>query len=218
VGVPLSVNQGVINSVQSTLRVGLQLYWKFDGTFNDSVGSLHLSQVGTISLAGAGKFGTGATFNGSASNYVVRADDTLLDLVGDFTISFWGKWASVGGIQVICDKTWLIYFENNALRVTTGGGILQFLSTAGLPNDALFHHAVLRRVGTFWTLFYDGTSRSTATQASNFTNSNSFRIGNWAGSFPLVNGTVIDEWAKWSRGLSDGEISQIYNSGAGLQL
>lgn len=232
-GVPLSVNQGVINAVQSTLRVGLQLYWKFDGNHQDSVGSLHLTQVGTVTTSEAGKLGTAARFDDNSGNRLFRTDDPLLDLIGDFSISFWIKWNTLNGIvaskMATSTSGWALYDEFGHFQLTGTGGfsVVSFLRSCGPPpasgtpasiTTGTWYHFVVRRTGTLWDMFMNGVNvHPSVSNASDFSNASTFGLGEYVNlNYPL--NALVDEWAKWGRALTNAEITSLYNGGAGLAI
>lgn len=213
------------------LTDNLVAYYKLDSNSNDSVNSLNGSDT-NISYTTAGIIGNGATFNGSNSRISI-ADNSLLDITGDLTISCWVKTSSITNNMTIVNKgvggaTAVPYeFRFNSDASTSGrilllraGSDYGFASTnARAVTNATMTHLVVTASGTTITFYVNGSSVASSVEraipATITANSSVTEIGSRNNGL-FFNG-LIDEVGIWSRALSSTEVSLVYNGGAGLQ-
>jgi len=205
---------------------GLEAYYKFNDDGTDSSGhSRTLTFSGTEAYT-TGKFNNGYSLPGGDANFATGPTDSVLTFAGSgaaYTIAVWVNFASLSGEQTIVEKFvgaagpgWtLTKLAGQEFRF--GGNGPGFVNTAALATSGSFLHLVVRSDGTTIEMFLNGSSIGTGTGTISPT-SNPLLIGERQGvqSHP-VNG-VIDEVSLWSRGLLDSDISQLYNSGSGLEL
>lgn len=217
------------------LTDNLVSYWKLDGDSLDA----HASNDGTDSNTtySAAVINNGAVFNGTTSRITV-ADAASLTPSGSFSFNFWvnvtnynaaatkytlwvGKWDETGN-----NREYAIGQDNN----TTG--IIFFYSLDG-SGSALVSRAATRPTtggwhmitGVFTTnsqieLFIDGVSQGTSSvaDAALADGTSPLYFGNapaFGGASNYLDGK-IDETGLWSRVLTGTEITELYNSGAGL--
>lgn len=203
-------------------------YWKFDessGDAADSVGSFTGTNTSvTYSNTAPAVIGNYAVFNGSScftlSSGVVPAS-------GDFSFQFWFYGNNASG-QIFCDWSLSkrnIYIQANANKIEFyrgDGGTSQSASpviTATLSNNT-WYHIVVTQSGTTGSIYVDAgtpvTSNVTYTGGASTSQTNYFAVYN-NGSFTNYLTGRLDESGVWSRALSSLEITQLYNSGSGLQ-
>ena len=92
-----------------------------------------------------------------------------------------------------------------------------FFAGGSNASDGNWHFAAIRLTPTSFKIWLDGNSNSQEGTFNSISPSSYFAIGsNWDGGFILWNGQ-IDNVGIWGRGLSDGEIAELYNSGNGLE-
>lgn len=179
----------------------------------------------------AGKFSEGYIVSGSASIYIVEdaaGTDYILSSVwdlysSDFTISTWMKWPGA----IASDKHLIRYVNGDGLRITipSSSDILRLTRIIGgtpvdtdtgsiLAADGNFHHVVIRRSGNNWTIWYDGTQEALVSSASEPGSAvgAQFFISQGCESFQF------DDWAFWTRALTDDELANIYNGGTGRAI
>ena len=215
------------------LNVGLNVYYNFDETSGTTLDEEvnHVQNGTTINMTNA-NWVTGIL--GNALNFS-REDKTLVNITdtsGIFSsnqtsISFWfyprTNWSTT---QVFWGGS-----PSNKNYFTTGVAVWQLkmynddvFSLGPLAADAItpwwslnnWHHIVIiaDNSGTnqFWA---DGISRKNSTNTWSATNSNILHLGQYVSGLNGLN-AYMDELSVWNRTLSGAEITQLYNSGAGI--
>lgn len=217
-------------------------YWKLDeasGNAADSVGSNTLTNNNSATYS-AGKINNGVNLvlASSQSLSIADASQTGLDLVGDFTFSFWVKFTSLPAntyTQGLVNKddasnhsfnTYLYNVSgtyyiavaiNSTYKVTS-------ITWAGAATGTWFYFTIRYTASTgVITCYVNDSSIGTATGLPT-------SIDNTAAAFKLgddgynpgstINGHLngsMDEVGVWSRVLTSGEVTSLYNSGAGFQ-
>jgi len=204
------------------LTDNLLSYWKLDessGNAADSVGSNTLTNSNVT--YSAGKINNGAVFNGSNARFTKSS----ISQADGFSISAWIKWGVLDGQPAILFRK-ASDGSNWAITTTNDGGNEQFKIQAyngssttivGSANisTATWYHVVAIFNGASSKLYMNGVSVGTGTlntgpsAADNIYFANDSG-GNWA--------TVsIDEVGWWTRALTSGEVTTLYNGGTGLQ-
>jgi RHS repeat-associated protein len=218
------------SSTFSTLVNHLVSYWKFDessGNASDSVGSNTLTNQGTATYAAA-KINNGIQLNGS-SQYFSASDNSTFH-PAQFSIAAWFKSSSFSAGQPIIEKdyngTWSQPYLSFMIRIDSASNIEYGLSNGTTYTNNVYTGTTLS-TGTWYHIAetYDGSTVRlylNGSQVDSFAYSSAvgystgnFNVGHNAGG-QYFNGT-IDEAGLWSRALTAGEISQLYNSGAGAQ-
>jgi hypothetical protein len=197
-------------------------YYRMDGSSVDVVNALNGTDT-TITYSAA-KINSGASFNGTSSGISV-ADNNLLDILGDITISAWVNWTSGRTIVAHClsagasanpfdfgtDGTHLVFVRSDAGYDSQTSAAFTSIS-GGWHHVAVTHSPSLSQlkfyldgvqVGTTITM----TKVPTATTAA-------MTIGRRADGNYF--GGMIDELGIWSRVLEPAEIAYIYKSGSGM--
>jgi len=209
-------------------------YWKLDeasGTRVDSAGTNNLTDNNTVGSA-TGIIGNAASFVAASSQYLSCASNASLQMAGntDFTISAWVKLASsisANASLVTKDSNaansrdyTLDYLLGGGFRFYIQGGSTYIASTAA-PAATLWYFLVAWydssngqlhiRINDITT--YDSATGATGTDVS----APEFRIGARERSIePDYADAVIDEVGLWKRKLTAGEITALYNGGAGI--
>lgn len=222
-----------------SLTTNLVSYYKLDessGNASDSVASNTLTNNGSMTY-GTGKINNGAVCSPTGPKYlsVANGSQTGLNITGNISISLWVKVATAptsgnevglvskrhsGSIQYSFS-----YFNNS------GTLSLRFLvsNDGTTASDAIV--AQILTIGTFmlvevvWTAststaqyYVNGSSIGSAVTTgitSIFNGTASFQLGNVDTTEPID--ATLDEVGIWSRTLTSGEVTQLYNAGAGLQ-
>lgn len=195
--------------------------WHLNGTAEDSSGvGNNGSVVGSPSTV-SGKIGQALSFNGSTDYIDIANDASLNSNVG--TISVWIKFTSSGINQTIVAKNdpsassngWHLYIEgaSDELRAQIkGSGTTTFSPSTGALNDGNWHHVVfVFESGGTSIIYLDGVEVIRDESTVTFTvSSQNLRIAKNVDTFwDEFNGT-IDEFALWSRKLSDLEVNNLY--------
>lgn len=211
------------------LTDNLVAYYKLDGNSEDAVASFDGTDTNISYDASYGKIGQGARFNGSSSKIVV-ADNASLDITGDLTIAAWIKTSSlVANMTIVSKSSGGITNVPYEFRFNNSTNGYLILLRAG-ASDYGFYTANTAISNNTWTLvgvsvsgttptFYINGSVVTATQDRNYpatitANAQNLDIGSRNGNL-FYNGNA-DEIGIWSRALTSGEWSSLYNSGSGV--
>lgn len=222
------------NTVEGTQTINNIGYWKFDtnnSTQTDATGTGNDLTV------------TGATFTSSGiinGGYDYDGNDRMEKTNGinpgtTISVSAWFKTNSAANKSIVAmdDRTsgnpkrtfqmqysnnFFIYFWDNSTGGFKG-------STWVLTPDNAWHHLVMTLNGTTTHVYFDGVEQSQNYGGGSFSGvdnwSADFLVGaaqsNPSGSYDRYFVGTIDEVGIWSRELSSSEVTELYNSGAGLQ-
>jgi len=228
------INPYILQSSGSPLWNDLLAYYTADNTPNDSLGTYN----GTL-LNGA-TYGTGIINNGFSFDGV---NDTVdmgnnLDFDGStpFSISFWLNANNVTSFNVPLGKAFNIApFNGYWFLITSSGNITFYLSNdLNAPDYLAIENSATLSTSTWYHVVatYDGSKDSsglkvyvdnalnTQTVISNtltgsISNTRPFRLG--ARDTGVYFGGGVDEVSVFNRELTASEVTELYNSGAGLQ-
>lgn len=199
-------------------------YYRMEGNSNDSKGSNNGSDTSVTYSASYGKFGQGASFNGTTS-MISLGDVNAFELTNNFTVFAWVKSGANGAFQGIVGKAqettyqgWnlakesdnkykFIMFNGNA-----PGYHAATANSASTDTTNWIFLAGVRDSGTA-TIYINATAQTTTTtQAPLAATSQPALIGRYYGNTNNYywNG-YIDEVAIFNRALSATEISNYYN-------
>lgn len=236
---------GAAAAAPSPLLTGLVSYWKLDeasGQRNDSHGTNHLSDNNTVTQAAGAKIGNAAQFTRANSEWLSVADNASLAFTNQFSLQAWvwrdslvlnsgiaaqwtyqtsGSWAfqtdnTGDGADLIC-------FIANALD-DAGVNWLRFDSNHVINT---WYHLVLVYDGTQsgntnrLKVYQNGSILSVPTEngtiAASLQNSTGdFVLSDFGGTLDRYWDGRMDEVALWNRALSEPEVGDLYNGGAGL--
>lgn len=217
-----------------SLTTNLVAYWKLDGNSTAAFGGINGTDNAITYSNPNGIINNGAGFNGTSSNINLGSSSSLNLQNAAFSVSFWNKPASTSGPQGMVSRResngggnpnrgWAILYSNTAqkytlFQVTSGGsqtvtntttvgtGTFAFLTVTidGSGNVAWYRNGVADGTGTI--VLGTGDAGVNAYIGQGQDDPATF----------LCNG-AIDEVGIWSRALTSGEVSQLYNGGAGIQ-
>lgn len=196
---------------------------------------------------GAGIINNGADLERLTPNYFSHTDAAAFDFSGDMSLSVWLKveGAPAAGEQMIIigkDANGADNTRSYTFGYNNSGGTKMFAATLfptgySYPSywsatkdydlgTGTFHHVVITisiaaANNSKGILYIDGASQGNftlidGTGATSIQNSASdFQVGyeSFQGAFD----GIMDELGLWSRTLTSGEVTTLYNSGAGLQ-
>lgn len=212
-----------------SLNTGLVSYWKTDessGNAADSVGSN--TGTNTDVTYAAGKINNGAVFNGSSSRLALPTGSLVPTTSGQaMSISLWVKSdtaSNAGSYRQLFSFKYGFQF-----RWSWGDGganygsfVYQTVSNAySTPNLVIsastWHHIVCVYDGTNMKLYIDGAQSGSdiaVTAGVRYETGNNF-LGSSQAPGDFYDG-MLDEIGLWSKGLTAAEVTELYNSGAGL--
>lgn len=205
-----------------SLITGLVSYWKLDGNSTDSAGAN--SGVDTaISYSNAnGRINNGGGFNGSTSFITNGSATGLPSGSSSRTVILWIK------TSVAADQEMLAYGTNTsgnffALAYINQGTGRRFYFAGNAHDvdsgidvgDGNWHQCAVTYDGTTIRTYVDAVAGGSAAEALS-TSGTALFIGAQSAAVFNVNGSM-DEIGIWNRVLTTSEISQLYNSGKGLQ-
>jgi hypothetical protein len=217
--------------------------------FADQIGSLDLeNNVGGAWSSGfvgeddPGKFEEGAGLS-SDSGLHVPVTGTAFAFPGNFSISFWWMSAAAGNAARHAGVVTKAYYDSFfgpggncgwAIVVPAGTRDLRFYCSAvtldapgAVPHDGQYHHYVVRRSGSSWSLWVDGVQVDSATSAAAISfadapggTSTIFMVGdhNTGSTHARWPGHYEDLGIFEGRALSPVEIAAIWAGGIGRPL
>lgn len=212
-----------------TLLDDIAGYWKMEegsGTNrNDEVGSNDLTP-GILPNAGTGIINNGSDFVPASFTFTENADNSTFSMGSgvDFTISTWVKTDASPNYQLVYAKD-SVALEYHLRLYGGGDNKFHFLVNAGAADltgttnisTGTWYHIVVTYDGTNLRMYNNGTLETTTAFTSDVTDGTSvFEVGRSAGVGGGYWDGIIDEIGLWKRELSQDEITDLYNAGAGL--
>ena len=220
----------------SSLSNGLVAYWPLDENFEDAAGDFDGEEVGSEPIAfDAGQFGNGIVLDGE-DQYVeiTGGDEEGLDFVdSEMSVSAWFRVDAF-------DTNWQALIakgEQDGWRIHRRGGESGMAYTAGEPDtpssdadvdDGEIHHLVAvsaedSDAGTpngLKSLYIDGelVAEGVRDPIGIPNTNNRVRIGDNPSTSNREWEGMIDDVAIWNRALTESEIAEIWNGGAGASI
>lgn len=202
-------------------------YWKMDGDANDSASSNNGTATSVTFSTANGKINEGAGGMTTASKIEV-ADAANLSPTSAISFSFWTK------ITATTNQYHTFIAKGNVAQYIfrvegpTGkyelylklGGTLRVVRSTSTVSAGNWVHVAATYDGSTMTMYVNGTSEATASFSGSIgTGSAVLGIGmditDGGSNVHLIG--AIDEVGMWSRALTSGEVSSLYNGGTGLQ-
>ena len=205
------------------LTDNIQAYYKFDTDSSDSVGTNDGTDT-SMSYANAGIIDNSATFNGSSSRI---SFSPITSLTTSFTVNFWiNRTGTVGTVQVPIQLgrqtnfIWFYFTTGNNFRLVEDN-IADYASSITISTSGWNMITVVKSTdtGTNLTYYLNGAAAGTASIGSVSTPANNAYFGSYSvnnSTFLYYFNGRLDEVGIWDRALSSTEITELYNSGAGL--
>lgn len=210
------------------LRDNMVSWWELNetsGTRNDSHGTNHLTDNNTV-LSGTGKQGNCADFESANAEYLSIADASQsgLDNQTNMSFSWWMKLESdtdpvvMGKFATGSQAYWIQMQLGGTFKfMDSSEGDSCQISLADFTLATWYHVVVTYAAGVvklYVNGSYVGTDNTTNTSIPNTTGYFSIgRVEKYASNY--YDG-LIDEVGIWSRELTSGEVTTLYNSGNGL--
>lgn len=215
------------------LDTNLVAYWKLDGNSNDALGTYNGTDTNVTYASGNGIINQGANITGTAGDGIVVADNAVFDAGSVKTCSAWFKWDTQTSNDIIIGKygdfaTGANYQNGWFFQSVSGTGFrVACYNDAGVgfthsattqPSNGSWTHAVIQidTANSLLKFYVNGSKVGSDLAISGtftFNNTSNLWFGKSVGD--MYDGS-IDEVGIWSRVLSDAEITQLYNGGAGL--
>lgn len=206
-------------------------YWKLDeasGNAADSVGSNTLTNNNSVTYSAA-LINNGANLGSANTNKFLSNTGNLgITAQAAFSVVIWvkllaeiasGQWDLFTLGDTATGQLRLIRYEYNAgtQRVNFYKGTTNLRSTITLGTST-FHQLALTFDGTTLTGYIDGSSIGTSTPATTSNGETNFTaFGSGDGLPSNTASSLLDEMGFWSRALTAGEVTSLYNGGAGIQ-
>lgn len=220
---------GISQSIQ--LNQALVGYWTFDGKdtnwntgqTSDRSGNAFTGQLigmSTSTTPVIGTIGQSLFFGGHGSgNFVSVADNSLLDLTGDWTVSVWYKANSI-----VANDTYLSK-GSGSVELSFGAtgynlvkeGVTLIISNVGTWKLNKWTHLLMERSGNNWSIYENGVLVNTTSSATAISDTvTAMTIGkNIATAGRDYNGS-LDDFRIYTRALSTTEIIDLYKQGSAL--
>lgn len=215
-------------------------FWELEevsGTRADAVtaSANNLTDNNTVTQQVPGKVGNAALFTAANSEWLSRASNSSLQLGGtSWTFGCWANVVSVGGgvqqtfiakwdggantreYQLTINQTTTGKVDLSVSSDGTGGANVKTLSSTTSMVSGTTAFVVGTYDGSTLSLYLDaGTPVTVAWASGVFNGSTEFDLGRLGSSAAYLNGW-LDQAFVYKRCLSAGEISTLYNGGAGL--
>lgn len=210
-------------------------YYKFDAdNSNDSVGSNNGTDTSMSYSSTAGKINDGASFNGTSSRIDVPSGIyNLFTGTSSWTVNFWinfqettSSYKRAGFIssstlikgtywgRASSGDSWTVFASRN-----NGAGDQQVNGTTNMSGTGTWRMLTIRYDGTNLKVAVNGTNEGSVASNNTMTAPTTGALGagdDGAGGYIYLQ-CYQDEVGYWSRALTDGELTTLYNGGAGLQ-
>ena len=196
-------------------------YWKLDGNSNDATASDDDGTDTSITYSNAnGIINNGAGFNGSSGKITLSASGFPTGNSAR-SVNLWFKPGTVSGSRQLflygtatTGRKFGIARAGNRILVVCYGFNANVASNSSLSAGTMYMVTVTFDGSGNIKYYLNGSTAGTATLATINTTADNGEIGHgWDGYF---NGS-IDEVGIWDRELTSTEVTDLYNSGDGLQ-
>ena len=204
--IPEPANNGGGGGGGEGLLNGLLAFYNLSDLTDASGNNRTLTNNGGVTFS-SGKIGDAATFNGS--NYFTSNIAENIQ-----TVSAWIKTTTNSSYNVIYQNAsqQLQFIGSGALRVNGIGGEQ---SVGSGVNDGSWHHCVFVLGDGLDCVYIDNQKYTLTTNYAN-AGSGPADIGSASGMFDFWVGQ-LDALGIWNRALTDAEITELYNAGAGKE-
>jgi hypothetical protein len=216
-------DSGGTDPVDMTANEGL---WHFEGGATDSSGNARNGTVTGATLV-TGKVGTQAYQFGTTDYIDFGAASTFLTASDDFTLAFWMKgdaaWTPAGFDGICGFSNGTLWNEGAGIYWTGPTTIRAFVDSynvdfveATISSVSDWNHVVMTYTGGALKLYVNGQAQARRDVNLSLTGlANTLALGRTGIRGNLE--ATIDEFAIWSRGLSDQEVWAVYGLGEGAR-
>lgn len=208
------------------LQTSLLAYYKTDessGNASDSTTTGATATNNATVTYATGKINNGAIFSGS--NYLSVSNTAVQNVsvgISDFTVSCWVKITTnnnnLDGIITFSDRDRGLRLSSTNFEFFMNNASVGIVSISSAMTTNTFYHLVIIRNGSTFTFYKNGTSVGTQTDSTSYEAAvGTFNIGLSRVALARYMTGCVDETGVWLRALTAAEVTQLYNSGAGLQ-
>lgn len=221
VGVGKSVGSGSTPVSPSFPHSGLIHYWRFEeaqgNDRNDSIGNVHMVEVGGPVPDVAGKYGKAV--QGGANDLTTSLTELTVGSGSVQTFTFWVRINSLPTDRYGCFRHALAnhpvieFFPDGTIRFARNPSPVVLSLTLGALNT--WHFVVLVCNGTTWSASVDGAA---------LTSDTGYALDAFPGGMEFIYVTPdffdgdMDEFAIWNAAFSQTQVTALWNGGAGLFL
>ena len=200
-----------------SLTTNLQAFYKLSDLTDSSGNNLTLTNNGDVTFA-SGKIGDAAVFD--SSSFLNRIP---FDIAADFSVSFWGLAPYDGGNGAIFVNQYpglFIGTKNDGSVLFGDMSTWESNSSAGTVTASTWYHYCLVRSGGTASLYINNVvATSSSGNLPNLTNDGrDFGFFGNPEDGHVWDSGGIDAVGVWSRALTEAEVTELYNSGNGLEL
>jgi hypothetical protein len=208
----------------------LEAYWRFEGNANDNSGNGRNGTVSGATLTPVNptiRAGEGALYFNGVNAGISTVGTGLNVGSGDFTFSCVLK-TTGAAIQRIVHKYLTTGDQRSYTIRTLANGTFGILAspdgtttgtsafnTTGVVNDGSPHHCVITKSGTTYTIYIDNSTDGGGTGIGTIYSGTANVSLAYNGTTEYFLGT-LNKLGWWSRALSSGEVSTLFNSGVVL--
>lgn len=199
-------------------------YWKLNGNATDELG-VNNGTANNITWV-AGKLGDCADFAGTGTSDIQLS--TTSSLTNNLTFSFWYYHTSTARQGLYCKtdglgnntSSWVIEVNVNKIYYSlyTGSSAYSCVSTTTLSTSTWYFITCTYDNATM-RLYINGTQEATNSSGGAFNINNITKttvLGQFGSYTFLPCFGYLDEVGSWSRALTSGEVTSLYNGGIGL--
>lgn len=213
-----------------TLANNIIYYHKADTNWSypDATWNNHTWTIDGATYTASGKINGAYDYDGT-NDRITLADSTDFDHSWGFTVSCWVNFDTSWSWEFIIHR-WdansqnLYHISKQSTDKIRFNIFISWVSTTIDSNSALstwvWYHVVCRRNSSNLMEMFINWTKQTASATKSWTTNPTWTAtyNIWSSNIPaLFFDWTIDETAEWQRGLTDSEVSDLYNSGSGLQ-
>ena len=201
-----------------SLATNLQAFYKLSDLTDSSGSNLTLTNNGGVSFS-SGKIGNAASFNGS--NNLERAP---FNLGQNFSVSFWANPTDIldYSFLVLQYQGFCVYTRSNGAIECGDGATWNFTTAPGIAESGVWKHYCLSVSNGVGSLYVNNTLEANSAGSPPLdltdTGDHPFGISGDSQSGGQAGVKQIDAVGVWSRALTEAEVTELYNSGTGLEL
>lgn len=230
ISVSVSAQRGLGEYLANSYTAG---YWRLNGNSTDLSANANNGTDANITYGTSyGRFGQGASFNGSSSK-ISMPDNSSLRPASALTVSVWFKTSSTAQVVIAGNYNYIAsganggdygyqmcLYQNKLFPIVCRQSAVSYLQGATTINDGNWHNAILVWNGSNIYIYLDGKSDATPTSCASISYSTTMypRIGyqddsRGTGYYPFDGS--IDEVIIESRAWSAQQIRNYYTQSKG---